>query len=291
MSGTYEPKLTIDSPAAHTARAIVLLPAMGVPAKYYDKLTANFTRLGHPVVRLRWRDEDRQYPIDHPEHGYADLAEKDVPFAVGRARELFGEDPLIVGHSLGGQIACVSAAKTGPIAGIAVVASGSNHWRGVSPFWAAWVGSAVFLWAPLIVRLFGYWPGGRLRFGGRQARTMMLDWARFGRTGKFLLEGATVDHEAALRKLSVPVLGLSIAGDHYVPRPVKENLLSKLTSAAITREHWKPDKPSHRGHFNWVRADHGPAELVHDWAEDVAPRGTKEALTTSPVMGSPSSAT
>lgn len=265
MAGEYTPKLTIDEPAERSARTIVLLCAMGVPAKYYDKLTANFNRLGHPVVRLRWRDEDRQYPIDHPEHGYADLAELDAPYAVAQARELFGEDPVIVGHSLGGQIASIGAAKCGPIAGIAIVASGSNYWRGVSLRWALGIGFVTAVVAPSVVKVVGYWPGGRLNFGGRQAATMMRDWARFGRTGKFLLEGATIDHEAALKELSVPVLAMSIAGDHYVPLAAQENLLVKLENCEIERVHWRPENRSHRGHFNWVRADEGPAELIHGW--------------------------
>jgi predicted alpha/beta hydrolase len=277
MPDAYVPTLTIDEPAERSARTIVLLAAMGVPAKYYDKLVANFLRLGHPVVRLRWRDEDRQYPIDHPEHGYADLAELDMPFAVAAAREHFGEDPLVVGHSLGGQIACIGAAKSGPIAGIAIVASGSNYWRGVSLRWALGIGFVTAVVAPLVVKVVGYWPGGRLNFGGRQAARMMRDWARFGRTGKFLLEGATVDHEAALRELDVPVLAMSIYGDHYVPRAAHENLLKKLERCRIERFHWRPEERSYRGHFNWVRADEGPAEIIHEWSNRDSPSSAHES--------------
>lgn len=259
-------KLTVDVPESRGAPVIVLLPAMGVPAKYYDPFIAGLTRLGHPVVRVRWRDEDRSFPVEHPEFGYADLAEVDVPAAVAWTREQFGEDPLLVGHSLGGQIASIAAAGCGPLAGVAIVASGTNYWRGSGFRWALGVGIVSTLVAPIIVRIIGYWPGGRLGFGGRQAKTLMLDWARLGRTGRFEPAHAKTDLEADMRTLNAPVLALNIASDIYVSRGATENLLGKLTSATITREYWKSETRAHRGHFHWAKAESGPAEILSGWA-------------------------
>jgi predicted alpha/beta hydrolase len=258
-------KLTIDEPAERSARTIVLLAAMGTPAKYYDRFTKALVSLGHPVVRVRWRDEDRSFPINNPTYGYADLAEVDAPDAISWTREEFGEDPLVVGHSLGGQIASISAAGAGPLAGIAVIASGTNHWRGSGLRWALGVG-AVSVIAPIIVRIFGYWPGGRLGFGGRQTATVMRDWARLGRTGRFEPAHAKTDLEASLRKFAGPFLSLTIASDQYVSKGATESLLQKLTSAEIERKHWRSEEHAHRGHFGWTKADRAPAEIIHAWA-------------------------
>ncbi|MBJ7458044.1 MAG: alpha/beta fold hydrolase [Thermoleophilaceae bacterium] len=258
-------KLTVDRPTDPCARVIVLLAAMGTPAKYYDRFVGGLVSLGHPVVRVRWRDEDRDFPLAHPEYGYAELAEVDVPAAVDWTRERFGEDPIVLGHSLGGQIASISAAGSGPLAGIALIASGTNYWRGSGLLWALGVGT-VSLVAPLIVHVVGFWPGGRLRFGGRQPATVIRDWARLGRTGRFAPEDAQTDLEARLREYEGPLLSLTISGDVYVSKGATESLLAKMPDAQLERRHWKPDEHAYRGHFGWTRAEREPAEFIHDWA-------------------------
>ncbi|MGH2958554.1 MAG: alpha/beta hydrolase family protein [Solirubrobacterales bacterium] len=262
-------KLTVDTPPEATARVIVLLAAMGTPAKYYDRFVKGLVDRGHPVVRLRWRDEDREFPINNPGYGYADLAEVDAPAAISWAREKFGEDPIVLGHSLGGQIASISAAGSAPLAGIAVIASGTNYWRGSGLRWALGIG-AVSVIAPIIVRIFGYWPGGRLGFGGRQAAGVMRDWARLGRTGRFEPDQAKTDLEGNLRDYDGHFLSLTISGDVYVSKGATESLLTKLTSAQIERKRWSPDERSERGHFGWTRAESKPAEIIHEWATRIS---------------------
>lgn len=262
-------KLTVDRPTERSARTLVLLAAMGTPAKYYDRFARALVERGHPVVRVRWRDEDREFPINNPGYGYADLAEIDAPAAISWAREEFGDDPIVLGHSLGGQIASISAAGSGPLTGIALIASGTNYWRGSGFRWGLGVG-AVSVIAPLIVRIFGYWPGGRLGFGGRQSATVIRDWARLGRTGRFAPEHAKSDLEGQLKNFSGPVLSLTISGDIYVSKGATESLLTKLSSAQIERHRWSPDERSHRGHFGWTRAESEPAEIIHEWATRVS---------------------
>jgi predicted alpha/beta hydrolase len=262
-------KLTVDQPASRSSKTMVLFAAMGTPAKYYDRFVKGLTERGHPVVRVRWRDEDRDFPINNPDYGYADLAEIDAPAAIGWAREQFGEDPIVLGHSLGGQIASISAAGSGPFAGIAVIASGTNYWRGSGLRWALGIG-AVSVIAPIIVRIFGYWPGGRLNFGGRQTAGVIRDWARLGRSGRFEPAHAKSDLEGLLREYDGHFLSLTIAGDEYVGRGATEQLLKKLSSAEIERKRWSPEERSHRGHFGWTRAEREPAEIIHEWAARIS---------------------
>lgn len=261
-------RLTFDPADSRTGAPLVLLPAMGVPARFYDRFTANLNRLGHDVVRVHWRDEDRDFPIKNKNYGYADLAETDVPAAVEWTRQHTGEAPILLGHSLGGQVASISAGSCGELAGIAIVASGTNYWRGSGLRWALGVGFVSLVVAPLVTRIVGYWPGGRLGFGGRQPARLIRDWARLGRTGRFEPTGATVDLETRMRGVDLPILAINIGGDIYVSRGATENLLQKMQSAQIERIRWRPDDRHFRGHFNWVRADDGPAQLISVWAAD-----------------------
>ncbi len=273
-SVTLESELLLsvdDAAGGANAQPILLLPAMGVPASYYDPLVAGLTEAGHPVVRLHWRDEDRSYPKRHKNYGYADLAEVDIPAAAAYTRERFGVDPVVLGHSLGGQVSVISAAKGGPYAGIVVAASGTNYWRGSGLAWALGVGFVSFIFAPIAVRVFGYWPGGRFGFGGRQCSRLIRDWARLGRTGKFLPEGATLDHEAKLRELELPILALTVAGDRYVSPGATTNLIEKLERSHVEHTHWRAPQRENRGHFAWAKATTGPAEIIHEWAQRIVP--------------------
>ena len=150
-----------------------------------------------------------------------------------------------------------------------MIASGTNYWRGSGLRWALGIG-AVSVIAPIIVRIFGYWPGGRLRFGGRQTAGVMRDWARLGRTGRFEPDHAKTDLEGNLRDYDGPFLSLTIGGDVYVSKGATESLLTKLTSAQIERKRWSPDDHSERGHFGWTRAESRPAEIIHEWATRIS---------------------
>lgn len=263
--------LSVDAPPAAEGRPILLLSAMGVPARFYSRFAGELAAAGHPVVRVHWRDEDRDFPKRNPGYGYAHLAEVDVPAAARYTRERFGADPVVVGHSLGGQIAATSAVEGGPYAGIVILASGTNHWRGSGPLWALGLLFVCCFWAPLVVRLVGFWPGMRFGFGGRQPRQMMLDWSRLGRTGKFLPAGARVDHERALAELSLPVLAFSVAGDHYVTPGAMQNLTKKLTGCEVDHVHWRAENHDQRGHFNWAKAEDGPSRELLAWIDVAAP--------------------
>lgn len=242
---------------------------MGVPAGYYDPFVKQLTALGHSVVRVHWREENREFPPSHKDYGYAEVAEVDVPAAARYAREQFGTDPIVIGHSLGGQFATISAARGGPYQGIVLIASGTNHWRGYRGVRSLGVLFVYAIFAPLAVRLLGFWPGGRFGFGGRQCARLIRDWARLGRSGRFEPEGATLDHEAALRELALPVLAISTAGDHLVTPRATENLAGKLTGCAISQAHWAHPERKFRGHFAWAKSPNGPAGLIYKWTTDL----------------------
>ncbi|MEU1916090.1 hypothetical protein [Streptomyces massasporeus] len=99
---------------------------------------------------------------------------------------------VLIGHSLGGQLALLSSATelTG-VHAVVLTAAGSVWWRGFGSVRGLrnLVGSQLF--AALTTAL-GYWPGERLGFGGTQPTAVMRDWAR-GRTAPAATrcEGAT----------------------------------------------------------------------------------------------------
>jgi predicted alpha/beta hydrolase len=260
-----------------TGPVVLLLPAMGVPAAYYDPFAAELVGTGLDVLvaDLRGTGESTPRPGRASRYGYADLA-GDVAAILATAPELAGREVILLGHSLGGHAAAVhlalstaggTGATGGPrVVGLVLVASGAPYYplfRAGRPRRRVRVGGWLL---PAVARVVGYWPGGRLGFGGPQARGVMRDWGRFARSGR-LPELGGVDVEAALAGLTLPVLGVSVEGDTLTPEPTIDFLCGKFSGAPVTRHHYteaEAGKPM--THFRWTRAAGPLATRIAEFA-------------------------
>jgi predicted alpha/beta hydrolase len=239
----------------------VILPAMGTPARYYKPFAIELGAAGFAVtaVDLRGNGASTPTPARSTRYGYADLVD-DVG-AVGTALESrrAGRPLLLVGHSLGGQLALIHAASAAApaVAGIALVAVGIPYWRaypGRRKYGVLGMSQSIGAASAVL----GVWPGWG--FGGRQAGRVMTDWARTARTGSFgHLNGA----EDGLARLTTPVLVVSVGGDTLVPSSVVDYLAGKLTAAPVEREHFTAaDLGAPANHFTWTRASRPIVERI-----------------------------
>lgn len=244
-------RLALRVHPAGGGRTALLLPAMGVPATYYDGFVAPLTAGGLDVVvaDLRGTGASTPPPTRASRYGYAELVD-DVATVL---TELGADAPLLIGHSLGGHAAALHLALGGTGAGLALVASGTPWKR----YYPGWYGVGLRAVTPVITGLsagLGYWPGHRLGFGGRQSRGIMRDWAHVVRTGDFpAIDGA--DADARLADVKVPVLGVSVAGDRLTPASTLDHFTAKFTGTTVTRHHYTSDESgAPMNHFRWTRA-------------------------------------
>ena len=244
------------------ALRVVFLPAMGVAASYYEPF----------LVRLQAACDARVLALDlpgqggHPararngdDYGYREIVEEIIPQAVeGVARQRPRTPTVLMGHSLGGQLALLSLASLAcRVDALVLVASGTAHWR-------AWP-RAQRLRAAMTVhaitalsRLLPWYPGQRLGFGGNQACRFMRDWTFNARHGCYRLEESerSVQHiEAQLESVRIPVHVLSIAGDPIAPPGACDELLSLIPNASVTRQSVSAVSAHSpwRRHFSWAR--------------------------------------
>jgi predicted alpha/beta hydrolase len=255
------------------APVVVIWPAMGVPARYYRPFAAALRAAGLAVVvaDLRGTGTSTPAPSRSCRYGYAELTDDVAAVLAALKPRLDGRTRLLLGHSLGGQVALLHLALHGvdAVDGLALVAVGVPYWRsypgarryGVLAFSQGIAATA---------RLLGVWPGWG--FGGRQARGVMRDWAYTARTGRFPeLNG--VDVEAALGALRLPILAVGVDNDQYTPHGTLDHLCAKLPSAAVVRERLTAapgDSPL--DHFTWVRASSPLAARVATFAADLPRR-------------------
>jgi predicted alpha/beta hydrolase len=200
--------------------------------------------------------------------GYRELLGDDLPASLRALREAVPSVPLYVGgHSLGGQLATVLASITTlPLAGLALVGSGSPYWRNFKP----WVGLALVT-APLLANLLGRLPGRRIGFGGNEARDVIGDWSRSGRSGRYAGRGIDVDLEAALRTQRAPVLALRLRDDWFGPEASLAFLLGKMPDAPRHIEVIGPDDlaGAPADHFAWMKVPQEIARRLAEWMQAV----------------------
>lgn len=234
------------------APMVLILPAMGVPARYYRHFAADLHGNGFAVLALDLRGNGASTPKPSraTRYGYAELVD-DVAAVCGALTERRAGRPLLlVGHSLGGQIGLLHAANDpAGIAGVVLVAAAIPYWRSY-PGRRRYGLLAMTQAIGAVSAALRVWPGWG--FGGRQAGRLMTDWAHTARTGAY---GRLPGADEALAKLSVPVLAISLAGDDLVPASVVDNYLTMFRAAPVERAHvTAADLGGPADHFKWTRS-------------------------------------
>ncbi|MGW8847060.1 alpha/beta fold hydrolase [Streptomyces sp. JH002] len=257
-------------PAEDPAAPVVLfLPAMGVRAGYYEVLADVLVENGTHVALADHRGHGGSSvrPGRRRTWGYADLLEVELPTIIEEVRAAFGVEQLVLaGHSLGGQLALLYTA-TAPerISRAAVIGTGTAWHRVVTGKDAARRYFGVRL-TGVVATLWGYLPQW-FPFAGREARHVILDWVREGRTGRYQLSRTEVDYEAALAKSTVPTLFVGFAHDPLVPPAGLRHIADKVTAAPVTLrelslEQLRLKEPSH---YHWARRPQAVADALTEW--------------------------
>lgn len=247
----------------------VVFPAMGVFAKYYRPLAESLVRKGiiTALVDLRGNENSSVDP-KKVDFGYSDQIDLDYHSVITLLKKKFPEVPLyLFGHSLGGQLSCLYASKhPDNVDGLILSATCSVYYKGWDGF-AAYRILAGTQFLNIVAQTVGYLPGEKVGFGGTEAKTVIRDWSRQSRTGKYELKNDPFDYEIALAKLNKPILSISYEGDNLAPFGAVEHLLKKMKSAETEHIHLKRSDPRNDGynHFNWAKKPEKLVGIVNHW--------------------------
>ena len=263
-------------PAADPAApAILIEPAMGVKAGYYTPLAEALRESGCnvAVAELRGHEESGgRQPGWGYDFGYHEMLTEDWPQAIQAVKVRFPTAPFyLFGHSLGGQISALYAAHNPQqLNGLILTAVSSVDWK----LW----GLPFLIYSQVVVLagyLIGHFPGQRFRFAGREARSVMADWGRQARTGRYRFGKLRIDHDEVLATMTLPVLAISLQGDFFAPKHAMNGLLAKFPQAQLSRHHLDPKAMGVDGvdHFRWVRKPQVVLPTITEWLA-TAPRST-----------------
>lgn len=261
-------ELLCMTPAGGWRQLLYWVPAMGIPARHYLPLAEALAARGVAMAVHEWRGigSSNRRAGRACNWGYRQLLQDDLPAGMAAVRQRWPQASCwIGGHSLGGQLGCLYASlHPAELAGLVLVASGAPFWR---RFRHGWLIGAGYALAPWLAALVGYLPGRRIGFGGNEARGVIADWARSGRSGRYAAAGMSSDLEQRLAALSLPSLALRLRDDWLGPAASLEWLLGKLGPAQRTVQviaaHDLGGQPA--DHFGWMKTPEPLAARIAAW--------------------------
>jgi len=215
----------------HSARAgVLIVSAMGVEQHYYAPFAQWLAAQGFWVATFDYRGmgASRPDPFRRSLRGFeADVliwARQDCAAMVSFAADRLGGRPLLwVGHSLGGQILGLLPNRE-RVTAMVTVATGSGYWLENAPRLRRYVWWLWYVAAPAAMRLYGYFPGRRMRKLGDLPLGVMRQWRAWRQHRDYAVgvEGAAV--ERGFAAVAVPILSISFTDDEYMSARNVESL-------------------------------------------------------------------
>lgn len=248
---------TFYSPSGEMKGVIIIAPAMGVSQTYYVALSSWLTAKGYMVATFDYSGiglsqsghlRDTSVTITH-------WAKFDCAAMLEAVTIRAGGKPLYwIGHSLGGQIlGLVPNVKL--ITKVITVACGSGYWLENVPSlkWRAW-----WLWyvvAPLATRLYGYFPGKRLRKVGDLPQGVMDQWRKWCLNPEYMIgvEGNNIREK--YQSVKTPITSFSFTDDELMSARNIDSLHSFYTASLKKMNRISPEDvgADHIGHFGFFK--------------------------------------
>lgn len=258
---------------AHGAQAgpaaeVLLLPALGMQARFYRPLAEHLAAAGFATTRFEQRGHGHSAlrPSRRSDWGFREWLQEDIPIAVDWIRHRSEAPLLIFGHSLGGHLgAAWSGLHPGQIDGL-VIAATAAPWPPDFDGITAWQIRLLRVLLPVLGTTLGYYPGNRIGFGGREARTLMADWRRMATHNQYRARGLDLDLDAALPNYQGPLLQLAMADDSFAPPRAADAVGDRLPNASRTRVVLDAEAlgcPA--DHFRWARHPERIVQEVTGW--------------------------
>lgn len=246
------------APDTITGPTTVLLPAMGVPRRFYDRFARYLAESGHRVLSTDYRGMGASAPerLRGYEAEITDWAQLDVAGLIDHALETHAPASLVfAGHSLAGQLFGLVPNKDA-VDRMLTVASVKGHWRMWEGTRAARLWTLSHVLVPVLARSLGYLPARWIGLGGEDLpRDAALEWARWIRHPDYVVD-ADGEHPAQrYASYEGHMLAISLADDWYAPAQAVEALLGMYPNARTEHRHIAPGELGldEIGHFGFFR--------------------------------------
>ncbi|WP_186954111.1 alpha/beta hydrolase family protein [Undibacterium umbellatum] len=204
-------------PTGPVRGVVVIAPAMAVAQVFYTSFAGFLAQQGFRVWTFDYRGigASLQGSMRHVKTDLSEWIEKDYDAVLCAAGDYDPTLPLFaIGHSFGGQVAPLLPSRQ-RLSGLITVASGSGAMRHNTPNTRRRAPLLWYVLAPILCRLFGFFPGARIGVIGDVPSGAILQWRRWCLTPEYLLTGEPGAREA-YATAAYPVLGLAFNDDELL---------------------------------------------------------------------------
>lgn len=238
---------------------VLIVAAMAVPSGFYRPLVEELESRGWQARALPNRGFERGGRIASRADDWSyDDEIRAIASAVLAARV---EDPdrpvILMGHSLGAQLAAGHQLHHPPADGFVTVGASVPHFRSY-PYGGVPV-LLMGVMVPVVTRVRGFLP--RPFFGAPGARTLMREWARFVRSGR--------PPFAVTHRITTPTLVVQLQGDTYAVSHSNKIFTDMMVEpGAVTRWVYAKSAAPSGGtthHVQWVRTPGPVVDRIVDW--------------------------
>jgi len=258
-------------PSVGAKAVVVIFPALGVKASYYRHYAQVLAQQGIHVATFDHRGHGLSSVRASRKHnfGYKEQIETEYEQAITAIRNCFtGCRVFIMGHSLGGQIGSMFAARYSHLVdGLILNASCSIYYKG----WPGIMGPGIWVTANFfhsVAQVLGYFPGKQLNFGATEARGIIADWHHTALSNSFAAKGSTYDYNHAMQQCKLPVLAFTYQGDLSAPPTAMQQLTRKFENATSIQAHHiqHPQAPAKKyNHYSWIKEPQLSIPIVMQW--------------------------
>jgi predicted alpha/beta hydrolase len=238
--------------------SVVIGGAMGVRQEFYASFAEWLAKQGWSVTTFDYRGSGDSAPRSL--RGFrADLFDwtRDYEAAIEHAHAAAPGAPLyLLGHSLGAQLPGLLANQD-KVSGLLSVAAGSGYWRENAPQLRRMILYFWFVLVPIATRLFGYFPGRKLRKVGDLPAGVILQWRRWCLNPRYSVGAEGELARQAYARARFPVLALSVSDDELMTLEGTRSLVSLYENAPHRIERVAPADHALRriGHFGPFRSE------------------------------------
>ena len=257
--------------AESASGSVILMAALGMGARFYQPLAQALQAAGLNVALLEQRGhgDSPWRPSHHCDWGFREALVNEIPVALDWVKSRSSSLPVyLMGHSLGGHYSAMTAGVYGEqIDGIILAACGSP-WLGGFPGKPRRKLKFLCAMIPPASALLGYYPGDKLGFGGREARTLMQDWLALAKTNRYQANGFSDDLDCGIAQYTGPVLSLRMADDAFAPPASVEAVNEKFIAATVSNVLLDKQALNDRAdHFRWARSPAAAVKEIVRWHE------------------------
>ena len=245
------------APQGEAKAAVLVVPAMGVTQAYYAPFAEWLAAQGHLVATFDFRGigQSRHGRLRGLKVDVLDWARQDCAAMIDAVTvRAAGRPRYWIGHSLGGQILPFVPNRE-RVSRVVTVATGSGYWRENTASlrltsWWLW-----FVAAPLSVRLFGYFPGKRLRKVGDLPRGVMEQWRRWCLDPEYAVGVEGESARSLYAAVDTPIVSLSFTDDEYMSCRNIEAIHGQYVNAQRTMKRIAPKEIGEKriGHFGFFK--------------------------------------